>query len=526
MNHDQYLKKKMGFWSLTAVSLGGIIGSGWLFGAAIAANKAGPESIISWVIGGIAMMLVGLVYAELGMVKPESGGVVRYPLYSNGSLVASLTGFSLWLGYVANPPTEASGIVQYASQFWPGLYDKVGGHLSLSGIMLSVLIMALFVILNYFGVKLFSIANNIITTIKFIVPSLTILTFFMTGFHSENFTSHGFAPYGWGAGLSAIATSGIIFAYTGFQNSVLMGGEVVNPKRNIPLSIICSIAISIVLYVLIEIVFIGAVPTKMLAIGWHGVQFNSPFADLALSINIMWLYWALMADSMISPAGASLSFTAANARNVFGLAKNGFLPNFFANVNMRYGIPTRALILNFLVGLFYLVPLKSWESIVSITGALAVYTFCAGCVSAIIFRKVGWTKNNGVRGMQIIAPLAFIISTLIIYWSGWHTLSFTIWALAIGIAWYLISYFVRKEKPIEFVGGIWMIVYLIVVLTLSSLGGFGGAGIIPDPWMSIILSLASLAIYYFAVFSGVWYMNKNAKDLSQESSVNEKVSGI
>ena len=119
----------------------------------------------------------------------------------------------------------------------PGLYDVAKEQLNNIGILAAMVLMIFFVVFNYFGVKLFAVTNNIITTIKFIVPVLTIIAFFMTGFHSpENFSSQGFAPSGYSAGLSAILTTGIFFAYTGFGNVIMMSGEVVNPRRNIPLA--------------------------------------------------------------------------------------------------------------------------------------------------------------------------------------------------------------------------------------------------------------------------------------------------
>lgn len=190
-HQDKLLRKNMGFWSLTAASLGGVIGSGWLFGSLYAAQAAGPESIVTWIVGGMALALVALVYSELAMVKPESGGLVRYPMYANGSLVASLIGWGIWLGYSANPPTEASGIVQYLSKVIPGVY--VHSHLTLPGMLLAIAFMLLFVAINYFGVQIFAKTNLVITILKFVVPTLTLVAFFISGFHPANFTSHGFA---------------------------------------------------------------------------------------------------------------------------------------------------------------------------------------------------------------------------------------------------------------------------------------------------------------------------------------------
>ncbi|PEZ00978.1 amino acid permease [Bacillus sp. AFS018417] len=520
MNQEKYLKKKMGFWSLTALSLGGIIGSSWLFGAWQTAKLAGPAAIMSWIIGAVAITLIALVYAELGSVKPESGGLGRYPLYSHGKMLGTVTSFSIWLGYCATAPVESAGVIQYANQFWPGLYDSSKEQLTTSGIFASILLMILFVVVNYFGVKLFAVTNTIITTIKFVVPVLTIVAFFMTGFHPENFTSQGFAPNGYSAGLSAILTSGIFFAYTGFGNVIMMSGEVVNPKRNIPLALITSLIVSGILYTLLQIVFIGAVPTEMLTNGWSGIKFDSPFANLALMANMVWLSWIITADAMISPTGSALTYTAGTSRHVFGMAKSGFLPSYFATVNKRFGVPTRALTLNFVIGLLFLFPLKSWSAIVAIVGAIGIFKYASACVTVMVFRKVGLTKNKGLPGMHIIAPSAFIFATLLIYWTNWSKVQLAIWGLTIGVVWYLVVHVINKHNSMEIIGGIYLVIYILMLVLISSVGNFGGKGMIPEPFLSIIVAILGGCFYYFAVYNGVWYMRKkgNMKEFQDDIS--------
>lgn len=518
MNQENYLKKKMGFWSLTALSLGGIIGSSWLFGAWQTAKLAGPAAIMSWIIGAVAITLIALVYAELGSVKPESGGLGRYPLYSHGKMLGTVTSFSIWLGYCATAPVESAGVIQYANQFWPGLYDSSKEQLTTTGIFASILLMVLFVVINYFGVKLFAVTNTIITTIKFVVPILTIVAFFMTGFHPENFTSQGFAPNGYSAGLSAILTSGIFFAYTGFGNVIMMSGEVVNPKRNIPLALITSLIVSGILYTLLQIVFIGAVPTEMLANGWSGIKFDSPFANLALMANMVWLSWIITADAMISPTGSALTYTAGTSRHVFGMAKSGFLPSYFATVNKRFGVPTHALILNFVIGLLFLFPLKSWSAIVAIVGAIGIFKYASACVTVMVFRKVGLTKDKGLPGMHIIAPSAFIFATLLIYWTNWSKVQLAIWGLIIGVVWYLVVHLINKHNSMEIIGGTYLVIYILMLVLISLLGNFGGKGMIPEPFLSIVVAILGGCFYYFAVYNGIWYMRKkgNMKELQDD----------
>ncbi len=522
VDNTGYFRKTMGFWSLTAAALGGVIGSGWLFGAWKAAQLAGPESIVTWIIGGLAMLLIGLVFSELGMVKPESGGLVRYPRYSNGRMVAAVIGLAIWFGFTSNPPTEASGVVQYASKFWPGLYNASSGHLTAGGMAAALVLMALFVVVNYFGVTLFARVNTVVTALKFIVPSLTIIALLISGFHASHFSRYGgFAPNGISAGLSAVATAGIVFAYTGFRNAVDLSGEVKNPRRNVPLAILTTILVSIVLYILLEVVFIGAVPGWALAHGWSGVNLRSPFLDIAMSLNIMWLYWMLAADAVVSPAGSSFSYTASNARNVLGLAKNRLFPAFLDNVNPKFGVPTRALVLNFIVGALWLIPFKSWYGIISLTGVLSVYTFSVGAISVLVFRKVGLSEGKTIRGMQLWAPLAFVVSTLIIYWDNWSKLQVSIWILVFCFAVFFVVHFVRRDAAVEIKGGLWIVGYFALIIFMARIGNFGGMGWIPEPWMSIIVGLVAVGVFYAAVANGVWYMRTTGMEEKLREAVRD-----
>src|SRR5690606_41120046 len=87
------------------------------------------------------------------------------------------------------------------------------------GLLLSGILILVYFLLNFWTVRLFATANSAITVFKLVVPLLTVLGLVATGFHGENFTNHGgFAPYGWSGVLTAVATSGVVFAFNGFQS--------------------------------------------------------------------------------------------------------------------------------------------------------------------------------------------------------------------------------------------------------------------------------------------------------------------
>ncbi|GAA4178982.1 APC family permease [Gryllotalpicola koreensis] len=510
---DSHLKQRLGYWSLVATGIGSVIGSGWLFSAMYAAQTAGPSALIAWVIGGAVMLAVALVFAELGMVHPESGGLVRYPLYSNGRFAASIVGWSMWVTYVANPPTEAAGVVQYASSYIPGLFRH--SQLTFLGILIAVGLMAVFVVVNYFGVQFFARSNNIVTSVKIFIPVLTIVMLIASGFTGNghaggphNFAAGGgFAPYGIGAALGTIATAGMVFAYTGFRNIVELSGEVKNPRRNIPASLVTTILAAIVLYLLLQIAFIFGVPQHLLGHGWSGVNFDSPFAQLAMLLGMTWLYWILIADSMISPSGSGIVFTASNARNVFGLSKNRFFPGWLSKVHQGSGVPRRALLVNFVVGILFLLPLPSWHQIIGVTGTLIAFTFSIGSVSLVAFRRARIADAaDRIPGMIVIAPFAFIVSGLVIYWVPWSELLLTMPIVAVGLIWYAVTYATQRHGWGEVKGGVWLVAYLAVMYGMSFIGDYGGLKLIAEPWDSVVVAALSAALYFWGTQSGVRYL--------------------
>src|SRR4051812_17834856 len=100
------LRREIGFIGLLWASGGSIIGSGWLFGAQGALSTAGPAAVISWAIGGVAIMLLALVHAELGAMYPVAGGTARFPHIAFGGAAGASFGWFSWLQAVTVAPIE------------------------------------------------------------------------------------------------------------------------------------------------------------------------------------------------------------------------------------------------------------------------------------------------------------------------------------------------------------------------------------------------------------------------------------
>lgn len=500
------LHRELSLLDLTMASLGGIIGSGWLFGSLFAANDAGPAAVFSWLLGGFAVLMIGLVYSELSSMIPESGGIVRFPQYSHGSFVSFIMGWAAWIGYCTVISIEAEAVTQYANYYVHGLY--VGKTLTPLGILVSALLVIIFFLINWYGVRAFAAVNTRLTMFKFIMPVLTMLAFFLVGFHAQNFTGYGgFAPMGSAGIFQAIATAGVIFAFLGFRQSVDLAGEARNPQRDVPRAIVISILIGMVLYALLQIAFIGALTPTALKAGWTRMSMSSPFADVAMSLGLGWLAFLLFVDAAISPAGTGIVYTASTCRIGYALAQNGSWPRVFGLLHPKRGVPYAGMIINLIIDLILLAPFPGWGKLVGIVSSAIVFTYVIGPVAALSLRRTGKEMHRPItiKGLGLIAPFAFIIASMIIYWSGWPTTGEVLITMLVGVPFY-IYYYRRDRLPVEHIkSGIWLITYLVFMIIVSYAGTFGKGclKLIPYPLDMLVVALGGLAAFYWGVNSGI-----------------------
>ena len=196
---DFALKRHIGLVGLTWASMGSIIGSGWLFAPQEALEVAGPAVLISWVIGGIAIVILALVHAELGGMYPVSGGTARFPHYAFGGVAGASFGWFAWLNAATVAPIEVSAVLTYMGHygFAEGWIDPDTQVLSSVGIVVAVILMALMVAINLLGVRMLAATNSAMTWWKIAIPLLTILVLSINNFDTSNLhAADGFNPDG------------------------------------------------------------------------------------------------------------------------------------------------------------------------------------------------------------------------------------------------------------------------------------------------------------------------------------------
>ncbi|GHE60806.1 amino acid permease [Streptomyces spiralis] len=503
------LRRDVGLIGLMWASVGSIIGSGWLYGAEKAVVTAGPAAIISWLIGTVAIVLLALVHAELGGMFPVAGGTARYPHYAFGGLAGMSFGWFSWLQAATVAPIEVEAMIGYAGHwhFAQGL-QHTDGTLTTSGFLVAVVLMAVFVVVNFLGVRVLAHTNSAATWWKIAVPLATIFIIAVGNFHPHNFTAQGFAPFGAKGVLGAISSSGIIFALLGFEQAIQLAGESRNPKRDLPRATLGSVAIGATIYVLLQVVFIGALPLGSFAHGWAKLDFpgiSGPWAGVATLVGLGWLSVVLYIDAVISPGGTGLIYVTATSRVSYGLAKNGYAPKLFERIDAR-GVPWFGLAISFVTGVVCFLPFPSWQELVGFITSASVLMYAGAPLAYGVFadRLPHHERPYRLPAGKVISPLSFVVANLIIYWAGWDTL----WRLGIaivlgylllgGYAWYATNKQLPDAPRLDFKAAQWLPGYLLGMGLISWQGGFGGQGHIGLWWDMAVVAAFSLGIYYWA----------------------------
>ncbi|MCK9366923.1 MAG: APC family permease [Metallibacterium scheffleri] len=519
MQHPSSPRRDVGAIALLFTGLGSIIGSGWLFGAWRAAGLAGPGAIWAWVLGAAIITSIALTYSELGAMFPESGGMVRYGHYSHGSLVGFIAAWANWIAIVSVIPIEAEASVQYMAS-WPYAWAEAlfvhhpggSGELTTPGLLIAAVLVGVFFLINFWSVKLFAHSNTAITWVKLVVPAATALALIASGFHRANFNVgvHG-GPHAFdfAAILTAVATAGIVFSFNGFQSPVNLAGEARNPGRSVPFAVLGSIAIATVIYVLLQVAYLGAVPHDLLMrAGWHGIDFRSPFAELALLLNLHWLALLLYADAFVSPSGTGITYTATTARMLVGMQRNGTLPAALGRVHARWGVPRPAMWLNLAVSYLFLFFFRGWGTLAAVISVATIISYLTGPVSAMTLRRTApdLTRPLRIAALPLLAGVAFVMSTELLYWARWPLTGEIILLMVVALPVYF--YYQARNGWRDFGrqlrGAWWLIAYLPTLALLSWLGStqFGGKGYLPYGWDLLVVAVIGLVFYVWGVRSG------------------------
>jgi len=412
---------------LTLMGIGAIIGAGvFVLTGIAAATKAGPAIVLSYVIAGLASMFAALSYAELASSIGGSGSAYSYAYAGFGELIAWIIGWDLLLEYVMSVGTVAIGWSGYVNNLFQALHIKLPDALTKNpfegGIinLLAVLIIILLSLLLCLGVKQSARFNAVIVMIKLITIAIFI-TLAIPNVNLENWQH--FMPFGWTGVMQGAAL--VFFAYIGFDALSTAVEESINPKRDIPIGIICSLAICTIIYILVSGLLTSIVP-------YTSLNVRSPVAEALLLIGHHTAAGFIAVGAIAGLTTVMLVMFYGLSRICFAMSRDGLLPAFFSKINPNTHTPIRIIIFNgvFMGLIAGIAPINRAAELVNI-GTLAAFTFV--CAGAIAFRRSHPDINRPFKlplnplipSLGIFFCLYLIVHLPAITW--WR---FIIWAIA------------------------------------------------------------------------------------------------
>lgn len=467
------LKKTLGAGALVALGIGAIIGAG-LFSitGGAAANNAGPAVTISFVIAAVACAFAGLCYAEFASMIPVAGSAYTYSYATMGEFIAWIIGWDLVLEYAVGAATVSISWSRYLVKFL-GYFDVhlppsmtlspfdtatladgtvVHGMINLPAVVIVVLMSLLLVK----GTKESALVNSVIVALKVTV----VLIFIALGWgyiNEANYTPY--IPENTGEfgsfGMSGVVrAAGIIFfAYIGFDAVSTAAQEAKNPKRDMPIGILVSLAVCTILYILFAHVMTGVA-------NYTSFQGADGIAPVAVAIDHMgtadangvitpaypWLNKAIIIAILAGYSSVIMVMLMGQSRVFFSMSKDGLLPKVFSDVHPKFGTPAKSNILFMVfVSLFAaFVPANVVGEMTSIGTLLA---FVLVCVGVIVLRYKQPDLPRAFKTPLVpLVPILGILACLFMMVSlpGDTWLRLIIW-LAIGFAIYF-GYGVKNSR--------------------------------------------------------------------------------
>jgi len=493
------------------ISLGSIIGSGWLLGALKAAQVAGPASILSWLLAAAMLSLLALVFAEIGAAYPVAGGAARVPYYSHGPIAGFTAGWASWLQAVFIAPIEVLAAINYINSVGV-VHDHFNmldnGLLNGTGLVVAIAMMGVFTAINLAGAKFLSESNTIVVIWKALVPALAIAVIGAVQFKTSNFSAGGgFMPYGF-HGVFAALTGGVVFGLQGFEQAVQLAGEARDPKRDLARAVLTAMAIGAVLYTLLQIVLIGALEPAHLVDGWAKPLGTAPSAygawyTLALALGLGWLANALLVDAIISPAGTGVIYVGTSARLSYALGEERELPSVLAKTNAK-GVPVVSILVAAVVGCVAFGPFKSWKDLVEVvTSTTAImYAFAPLSLAALHRLEPNRERAYRVPWPKLVLPAAFCSANLIIYFSGFETVWKLMIAMVVGLLLFAIGAWRAKTGAVRssWRNAIWILPWFAGHVVIGALGRYGGGHEVIPNWVDLVIVIGfALTIYYVAL---------------------------
>ncbi|WP_122551465.1 amino acid permease [Lactiplantibacillus plantarum] len=407
LQKDSHFERTLSAVDLIALGIGAVIGTGiFILPGTVAATKAGPGIILSFVLAAIVCAVAAMCYAEFASVLPIAGSAYSYGNIVYGEMIGWIIGWALVLEYVLAVATVAVGWAAYFNSFIAGFGLKLpkaitGSFDPAHGTYINVVAILIVCLIAWIidtGLKTSIRLNNIIVVVKLAI----IVLFLLVGsFYVKPSNWTPFAPFG-GTGILKGAAV-VFFAYLGFDAVSSSAAEVKNAKRNMPIGIIGTLVICTIFYILVSGVLTGMVSYKQLnvddAVAFALQLVHQNFVAGIISIGALAGMFTMMVTMIYS-----------SSRLLYSIGRDGLLPRFLGKIDKHHApknaILTVTIVISILAGL---IPLDQLANLVNI-GTLIAFAFVS--FGILLLRRN--PKLNAIKGFRVpLYPVLPIISGLL-----------------------------------------------------------------------------------------------------------------
>lgn len=429
-NNGGELERNIGF--LEAMTLGGgtMIGAGIFILPGIAAEGAGPASSLSFAIAGFVALLAALSLSELATGMPIAGGSYHYVNRALGGFFGSIVGWGMWTGLMFASAFYMVGFGQYLVAPLAFLDGRV------FIILLGLAGLSLIVAINYYGTEESSSLQNVMIGTE----TAVVLVYVVLGlFFIDPANLNPFAPTG-PSGI--IATTGTVFvSFLGFEIIATVAGEVKNPSRNIPLTMILSVILVTILYVLVMIVSTGVIPFSELGASLV------PVSDVAVVYMGPMGVVAIVAAAAVAAISSSNSSILAAARVNFAMGRDDLMSDWLNVTHDQFGTPHRAIIATGIVTALLIATGLRIQAIVSLLAEVASFSFLISYslvhVAVLVFRRADPGDYN--PSFMIPDPLfptvpilGILLTIVVISQMATVIILLGLGITALGMGWYMV----------------------------------------------------------------------------------------
>lgn len=458
---EKGLKRTLTAWSLIALGIGAIIGAGlFVRTATAAAQSAGPSVTIAFIVAAIGCALAGLCYAELSSSIPISGSAYTYTYATMGEFLAWIIGWDLILEYAVGAATVGIAWSEYLNNLLtnvlhvdpiPFAYCHSPFQTSLTGEHGIINLPALFIVavislLLIKGIHESAVVNSIIVVVKVLIVILIIVlgwNFINPSNHTpyipptDVFTDEHGVGHAYGGIMGILGAAGtVFFAFIGFDAVSTAAQETINPKKNMPIGILGSLAVCTVLYILFGHVLTGLEPVEFFRTsGKEASVANAIIHAMGESYN--WLAQFVTVAILAGFSSVILVMLLGQSRVFYSMGKDGLLPKAFSDLHSKYKTPYKAnLAILVIVGAF--AAFIPGDIVGDMTSIGTLFAFVLVCISVIILRK---KEPNMVREFKtplvpFVPLLGVFVCCAMMYGLGWtNWLRLFAW-MALGIIFY------------------------------------------------------------------------------------------